>query len=247
MVTEISLQGYGLMDTVALAWFFVCWFGYAFYSERKAQRKDCLSSVLHRHRIRWMGLMMARENRVSDASLIANLERNVSFFASSTLLILAGVVTALGAAEELQGAFQNVSWVVHSSLQVLQIKFLVLAGIFIYAFFKFTWSLRQYGFACVIIGSAPFYDRIFSTNETQVLQQESLAADAAHVISRAAHAFNLGLRSYYFALSFLVWFIHPLFFMAVSAWVVAVLYRREFKSRVLKAMIRSDKTGPLTK
>lgn len=240
MVTEISLQDFTVIDLVALAWFFICWFGYAYYSERKAQRKDCLSSVLHRHRVRWMSLMMTRENRVSDASLIANLERNVSFFASSTLLILAGVVTALGAVEELQGAFQNVSWVVHTSLQVLQVKFLVLAGIFIYAFFKFTWSLRQYGFACVIIGSTPLFEQVPLQASEKSQRQEILATDAAHVISRAAYAFNLGLRSYYFALSFLVWFIHPVFFMAVSTWVVAVLYRREFKSRVLKAMVRSE-------
>lgn len=232
MVTEISTADLTFLDLIAVFWFFICWFGYAFYAERKALRKDCLSSVLHRHRIRWMKLMMGRENRVADASLIANLERNVSFFASSTLIILAGIVTALGAIDELQGATEDIPWVLHSSQQVLKLKMLLLGGIFIYAFFKFTWSLRQYGFACVIVGSSP----VANSGDSY----ERSAEHAAHVISRAAYAFNLGLRSYYFALSFLVWLVHPLLFILMSTWVVAVLYRREFKSRVLRAMAKSQ-------
>lgn len=227
MLTDISQLDLTLVDLMALLWFFVCWFGYAFYSEKRAATKPCLSNVLHRHRIRWMEQMMGRENRVADASLLANLERNVSFFASSTLIILAGVMTALGAVEKFQGATHDIPWMVHSSVQVLQLKLIVLGGIFIYAFFKFTWSLRQYGFACVIVGSAPSAEKA---------SEDNIAEHAASVISRAAYAFNLGLRSYYFALSYLVWFVHPVPFIALSAWVVAVLYRREFKSRVLKAM-----------
>ena len=166
-------------------------------------------------------------DRVADASLLANLERNVSFFASSTLIILAGVMTALGAVDKFLGATNDIPWMLHSSAELLQLKLVILGGIFIYAFFKFTWSLRQYGFACVIVGSAPF---------TQESSDSELPEQAARVISRAAYAFNLGLRSYYFALSYLVWFVHPVLFILLSAWVVAVLYRREFKSRVLRAM-----------
>ena len=227
MLTDISPLDLTLVDVIALIWFFTCWLGYAFYSEKRAASKDCLSTVLHRHRIRWMEQMMLRENRVADAALLANLERNVSFFASSTLIILAGVMTALGAADKLRGATSDIPWMVHSSEEVLQLKLVILGGIFIYAFFKFTWSLRQYGFACVIVGSAPF---------TQNTSGSEFPEHAARVISRAAHAFNLGLRTYYFALSYLVWFVHPGLFILLSAWVVAVLYRREFKSRVLRAM-----------
>ncbi len=230
MLTDISPLDLNPVDLIALAWFFTCWFGYAFYAEKRAATKPCLSNVLHRHRVRWMEQMIARENRVADASLLANLERNVSFFASSTLIILAGVMTALGAVDKFQGATNDIPWMVHTSKQVLQLKLVILGGIFIYAFFKFTWSLRQYGFACVIVGSAPF-----KNGDTD----KSLPEHAAHVISRAAHAFNLGLRSYYFALSYLVWFVHPWLFILLSAWVVAVLFRREFKSRVLRAMKKS--------
>jgi uncharacterized membrane protein len=35
----------------------------------------------------------------------------------------------------------------------------------------------------------------------------------------------------------LAWFIHPWFFMGVMAGVVVILYRREFRSDVLKVMV----------
>jgi len=44
------------------------------------------------------------------------------------------------------------------------------------------------------------------------------------------------LRAYYFALAELSWFFHPALFMLTTAWVVSVLYRREFHSKALKIL-----------
>ena len=60
---------------------------------------------------------------------------------------------------------------------------------------------------------------------------------AAQVISLAAHQFNQGLRSYYFGLAMLAWFINPWLFMLTTTGVVLVLYRREFHSKVLQVMV----------
>jgi uncharacterized membrane protein len=59
----------------------------------------------------------------------------------------------------------------------------------------------------------------------------------ARVVWLAIYNFNLGLRAYYFSLALLTWFVHPLVFVVASSWVVAVLYRREFRSRTLKALL----------
>jgi uncharacterized membrane protein len=93
---EIIL-GLSLADWFAASWFLLAWAGYTRYADRKALKRDCLSNILHRQRRRWMDEMLARENRVADASLLANLERNVAFFASSTLIILAGILTLMNA------------------------------------------------------------------------------------------------------------------------------------------------------
>tara|TARA_B100000446_G_scaffold46105_2_gene42132 strand:- start:27579 stop:27797 length:219 start_codon:yes stop_codon:yes gene_type:complete len=63
-----------------------------------AKKTECIASVMHRLRMDWMQQLLHRDNRVSDASIIANLERNVSFMASTSILILAGLLTVIASA-----------------------------------------------------------------------------------------------------------------------------------------------------
>lgn len=224
-----------LVDTLAFLWFLVCWIGYTQYSERKARRKNCLSSVLHKQRCRWMLEMLDRDNRVMDSTLIANLERNVSFFASSTLIILAGILTVLGATDRVISLSEALPFTYKASKVAWELKLFLLMAVFVYAFFKFSWALRQYGFASVVIGMSP------GTAKSEQTDKVAYAEGAGRVISRAAYAFNLGLRSYYFGLAFLLWFINPWIFMITTAWVVGVLYRREFHSNALKSLLATNK------
>ncbi len=174
--------------------------------------------------------LLTRDNRVGDAALLGNLERNVSFFASSTLLVLAGLVAAIGSGEDIVAVAENLPFTLAVSEYGWEAKLLLLSVIFVYAFFKFSWSLRQYGFAAVLIGRAP------APSELKGAAAQRFATHAGQVISRAAQAFNLGLRAYYFSLAYLLWFLNPWIFMLSSATVVGVLYRREFRSRVLNAL-----------
>ena len=102
--------------------------------------------------------------------------------------------------------------------------------IFVFAFFKFTWSLRQFNYLLVLIGAAPLFDRIAAGDGA------AAARRAARMSDLAVNHFNVGIRAYYFGLAALAWFIHPLLFMAASAWVVLVLWRREFRSNTLAAL-----------
>ena len=65
----------------------------------------------------------------------------------------------------------------------------------------------------------------------------------AKVLDRAAHSYNYGIRAYYFAMAALVWFINDWFFMAACAVVIFVLYRREFMSSSLQAMVDARQIG----
>ena len=120
MLHQEVVLGLSLADWLALCWFVLCWAGYTRYAERKALRRDCLASVLHRQRRRWMHEMLGRENRVADASLMANLERNVAFFASSTLIILAGVFTVLSATDKAISIAAELPFAVGASAERLQ-------------------------------------------------------------------------------------------------------------------------------
>ncbi|MFD2643515.1 DUF599 domain-containing protein [Pseudomonas japonica] len=222
-----------LTNLLAALWFIVCWGGYTRYATWKGRDTACLASVMHLYREDWMRRMLLRDNRIADASVIGNLERNASFFASSTLIILAGILTVLGASDRALSLLADLPLVQQTSQSMSEIKLLCLAIVFVYAFFTFSWCMRQYNFAAVLVGSAP----MIGERQVSELERKAFASRAARVISLAANQFNFGLRSYYFGMALLSWFISPWAFMGMSAGVVLILYRREFHSDVLDVMV----------
>lgn len=215
------------VNVVSLSFFVFAWLSYSIFSKRMAKKSYCLASILDVHRVGWMEKMLLRDNRVADVALIANLERNVNFFASTTMLIIAAILTALTTATDLEFLGHLFS---HRENQY---KLLVLLIIMIYAFFTFTWSLRQFGFGSVLVGAAP----VPGQDEINLAQRKDYAYATAKVFDQAGHSFNYGLRAYYFSMAVLGWFIHPILFVLSTSLVVAVLYRREFHSKSLKLMV----------
>ncbi len=227
------------ISLLALSWFLLCFHGYMRYARKRSFDTPCLASTLHMYRYEWMKRMLLREMRIADNTAIANLERSVSFFASTTMLILAGLMTILGSSEKAIGLVNDLPFVTPASRAEWELKIVVLIVLFVYAFFKFTWSLRQYGFVTIMIGGAPI--------PAEKAGPEALEAHAnriAKMASMAASNFNIGLRSYYFSIAVLGWFVNPWIFMLSSAGIVAVLYRREFKSSTLKTLMMSNGPAP---
>jgi uncharacterized membrane protein len=225
-----------LIELVALLWFFTCWVGYTQYSKQRAADRPCLSNTLDLYREDWMRVMLRRENRISDASVVGNLERNGAFFASSCLLILAGIITALGYTSEAMEVFATLPFSVVPNRAIWELRLVVLLVVFVYAFFKFTWSMRMYNFVSVMVGSAPMP----GDSKVSPAAREAFARSAGNICNLAGDAFNLGLRSFYYALAVVAWFFHPVAFIVASTVVVIVLYRREFCSDALAAL-RSGK------
>lgn len=218
---------------LALIWFVLCWSGYTAYAIWKGRDTPRLASVLHLYREDWMRRLLLRENRVADERMIGSLEQSVLFFASSTLIILAGLFTLLGASDRTVSLLADLPLIRVASPALFELQLLCLCVVFVYAFFAFSWSLRQYGYAAILMCSAPLI------TERNVTAQElrAFSERTARVISLAGKHFNYGLRAYYFGLGMLAWFVNPWLFMLVTAGVVGVLYRREFHSEVLAVMV----------
>jgi uncharacterized membrane protein len=227
------------MNWAALAWFLFCWIAYDRFAKYMAKHSASLSSVMHVHRINWMRRLLMREIRVGDAALLANVERNVNFFASSCVLVLAGLLTALSAVNEIQNMLLSISFVTPDSILAMELKVGVMISVFIYSFFTFTWSMRQFGFASVLIGAAPFPD----DKTVTAAERRSFAIYAAKVIDQAGHSYNNGLRAFYFSLALLLWFVNIWLFLAGAAAVVGILYQREFLSSSLKALKMVENVG----
>lgn len=226
------------LDIIAIIWFVGCWMGYTLFARRAAKKCNSLSSVLYRYRMEWVKKLSQSGMSEVDAELLASLEKQVSFLASASLLILASLVTVLGTATEMLMNLSSLRFVAEVPLETVQLKLLVLIFVFVYAFFTFTWSIRQYGFCFILFGS--------SFNTVKYYKDDNgrgaIAVDRdfealAKVLDRAAHSYNYGTRAYYFAMAILAWFISAWFFIAACAVVVWVLYRREFWSSSLKQMV----------
>jgi uncharacterized membrane protein len=97
----------------------------------------------------------------------------------------------LGASDRAVSLLADLPFVQVASRGMSEAKLLCLGVVFVYAFFTFSWCMRQYNFAAVLVGSAPMVgERLVSEQE-----RKAFASRAARVISMAANQFNFGLRS----------------------------------------------------
>jgi uncharacterized membrane protein len=219
-----------LIDLIAVVWFLLCWIGYSVAADKMSKHKGSLLVIINEYRLNWMRQMLKRDNRMVDSTLIGNLLRSIAFFASTTIFIVLGLFTMLKYRKEASDIITSVPFSSQITPVLWELKIFLLVIIFIYTFFKYTWSLRQYNYACVIVGAAP----LLNTETPENL--ETYAVHSAKLIGNAARHFNMGLRAYYFGLAAIAWFLNGWAFMATSALVVWVLYRREFRSQALQYM-----------
>jgi uncharacterized membrane protein len=213
-------------DVAALVWFLAAWAGYNLVFDRALRRPVSLNRHLESLRRAWMERMLERENRIADAALIGHTIHSISFFASTTMIILAGLIGTLGGIERVHGIVMGLTFAAKTGRALFELKMLVLLGVFVYAFFRFTWALRQYNYLCVLIGGAP---------PGHAADQDA-ASDIASLLTQAVRSFNAGMRAYYFAVAVLTWFIHPALFMLATFWALAVLLRRQYFSRSFRAI-----------
>jgi uncharacterized membrane protein len=220
---------YTHLDLIAFLVFVACWFGYAWFASRHSTDRASLLTVMNPLRERWFAQTLTRENRIVDTGLVANLLHSATFFSSTTVLVLGGLIALFGSIEKSADIFENLPFAQRSSQQLLEAKVVVLILLFIYALVKFTWSVRQFNFVTIIIGAISPKDQV---TEDDVTASKS----AAGIMKLAGENFGQGLRAYYFALAVLLWFVQPLFFMAATALVTVMLYRMEFHSRTLDVL-----------
>lgn len=231
MMTWLARLHIDWLDALAAAWFLAAWIGYIYYADWRAYRTVSLSSRMGAWRREWMRQMTARDNRMADVQILTNLARSAQFFASTTLLILGALVALLGYTEKAVDVVAELPFTRVSTQRLWEIKILLLLLIFVYAFFKFSWSIRQYGFASILIGGTPQAGAAGADDPAHIER-------TAIVLDFAANNYNNGLRAYYFGVAALAWFLHPLLLMAGVIVVVFVLAQREFRSRTLQVLAR---------
>ncbi|AUN30895.1 DUF599 domain-containing protein [Niveispirillum cyanobacteriorum] len=223
-----------LLDGAAFAWFVLLWWGYGWLTDRRQGAPTSLNQHMLRIRIRWMTNMLYRDNRVMDSMLMGHLIHSVSFFASTTVLVLAGLLGVLASSDSAYKVVMELGFTNPTDRTVFEAKLLLLLAIFVYSFFSFTWAVRQFNYTIALIGGAPL-----DPGEEAL----TTAKAAAKMMTLAITSFNRGLRGYYYAFASLGWMIHPYAFIALVALVTYVLWRRQFRSAAFDAVARYSAHG----
>ena len=220
------------VDWLAMALLFTSWAGYAHFAKKRAQSQPSILAATNRVRRMWMLQTTYREVRVVDGVGIQNLSSSPSFFASTTILIIGGLLAMLGTSETASTLVRDIPFAARTSNLVFDMKLLLMLAIFVYSFFRFTWSMRQYTFGALLIAAAPEAERFAAEG----LSREAFADRAGRIVGLAAETFNDGLRAYYFSFAAIGWFFSPVVFMVATLCVVYILYQREFRSDVLDVL-----------
>jgi len=223
------LHGFAPIDWIALVVFFAGWGTYGYYSDHRTGRFGGLHASTERYRLEWGRRMVRRENRIVDSSLIGNLVQSVSFYASTTTYVIAGLIAVAGTADRLVAVTADLPFGHAAIRQVVEVKVILLAAIFIFAYFKFTWSLRQFNFLSILIGAAPNPD-------APAEAFEQCAQKFALMNTLAGDDFNRGIRAYYFGFAAGTWFVSAYHFIAFTLVILIVLWRRDFHSAALHAL-----------
>ena len=224
-------------DWLALVCFFVLWTGYAWFARVWGRKVGSLIQTTNRYRGYWMTQATARDPRMVDGVITQTLSATPAFFSSTSILVIGGLFALLGTTDKATELMSEIPFAQATTLIVFEFKVLVMVAIFVYAFFRFSWCMRQYTFVALVIGAMPSADDF----EAGKYDREHYARRAAAMVGAAAETFNDGLRAYYFSFAALAWFISPLSMVLATLAVVAILYMREFRSEVLQ-ILKEDVT-----
>lgn len=222
---------FSLLDILALAWFAAAVAVFWAYNRIRGTSDQSITDAMDRRRLQWMESMAAREMRMVDTQILANLTQGQAFFASTSVIVIGGLAALIGAAKEAQELLSEIPFVPDTSPTLLKLKIMFLMGIFIFAFFKFAWAFRLSHLAAIMIGATP------PAGTAEPVVMADFVRRATALTELMGHHSNIGLKAYYFAMAALGWFLHPVLFMVFTTLVAFVVYRREYRSRARQAVL----------
>jgi uncharacterized membrane protein len=219
-----------VFDVVAVVIYLAGWSGYSLYTDKLALERRPVAVVMNDYRLRWMERMLERDNRMPDVNIMVSFVRSSMMFASTTILLMAGALAMLGQIDNVRELIAGLPHARAASRGLMEIQLIMLTSIFVFAFFKFLWSIRLFNNMLVLLGAAPQS----SDCDEQIKLQYPL--HMSRFLNRAQHNLNLGTRAYAFGLGLLPWFLHPLLLLISTGVVIAMLYRRDFRSLSLRVL-----------
>lgn len=197
----------------------VALYGYGLASSIIDKRRPSLSALMNEQRFNWVAQAGRRESPL-DAILSGNIMSSVSFFASTTALLILALFTVIGQVQQFAPALSAITFGPAYSEADLQIHNVLLLVLLVTAFLSFTLSLRQFNHFCILIGGL---------DHTTPTPNEHIRV-IARINAMAAQNFNAGIRAYYFAIPMVAWFVSSWASIAVTVLTILFLLQREYYS-----------------
>ena len=225
------MTGFTIVDYLGLAFFALAWMAYWAAVELTPAGRRGLNPLMNEYRHRWMEQLVVRENRIVDTTILASLQNGTAFFASTSLIAVGGVLALFQSTDTVVGLFAELPFGLATTRVAWEVKVMGLAVVFVYAFFKFAWSYRLFNYVAILVGSVPV---LREDNHAEALAAARRAAAMSVV---AGKHFNRGQRAFFFALAYLGWFVSAYVFIAATAAVLYVMWKRQFASDAREALL----------
>lgn len=225
-------DGFGLAHAAAIVLILALW---GFYTPiLKLLGRGSLNSQLHAVRLRWLQMHQGieREHRVFDAILLGHISNSISYFGSGTLLVLAGLVSALANVNSVYLLTRSLAFVDHTmTLHLFTLCVFLLTAIMAQCFFSFTYALRKMAYTFAMLGGLQATRA--DSPEARIMGEQS-----AVVLTEAVRSINTGIRGYYYAVAALFLFAGPYVCMAATLTITALLYYRQLFSPTAMAIAK---------
>lgn len=221
----------GLYDWAAAIFMIIAWLVLGWFIEHPPKKRPSVTVLMSQKRRDWMEVFIHRDPRIFDAQMLSSLRQGTSFFASTCIFAIGGVLALAKNTDPLVGVAQEVT-AMSSPVLLIQIKLALVALFLTNAFLKFVWSNRVFGYCAVLMSAVP--------NDPTDPQARPRAAQAAELNIRAAMNFNRGLRAMYFALGALAWLLGSIPLVVATTVVIWVVWSREFASIPRDILLKDD-------
>lgn len=208
------------LDILALLFFLLSFLGSGLVIENAPTMRPSVTTLMSQYRREWMEELITREPRIFDATILSTLRQGTTFFGSSCLIAIGGVLAMLGNTDRLIDVAADFPLPVQTAAY-WEMKLLLIALLLMYAFLKFVWSNRLFGYCAVVMAAVP---------NAAGAKADLRASQAAELNIRAAWNFNRGLRGIYFGLAALGWLMGPVVLIITTVVTLYTLLAREFMS-----------------
>lgn len=216
LTTDVVAQH--LFDAIALAVVIGVIACYQAYLRALGRRNPSavLSCVAAIERAAWVESMMAdRNNGVLAIQTLRNSTMASTFMASTSILLMVGVMTLSGQAPALKTTWHYLNVVGSLEPELWMIKLLTLLLLLFFAFYCFSNAIR-------IFNHVGYMINVQKVPETMRLSPPQIASE----LNRGGDYYSLGTRTFYYLIPFIFWLFGPIYMMIATLVLVVILLPR---------------------